>query len=243
MIGRLSGRVEWRGADRVLIDVGGVGYVVHVSDRTLAALPGTGGHAVLYTDLLVREDLLQLFGFATLQEKELHRLLTSVQGIGARASQAILGALGAEGVSRAIALGDWAAVKAAPGVGPKLAQRVVHELQGRAAEVMAMGSASVGEGARPAGADAAPGAGGAAPSPEPGAAPSPEPGAAAQAAPAAAASAQADALSALTNLGYARSEAAAAIARAAAEAAESSGGEPAAGDLIRAALKLLAPTG
>ena len=123
MIGRLSGRVEWRGADQVLIDVGGGGYVVHVSERTLAALPGVGGHAVLYTDLLVREDLLQLFGFATLQEKELHRLLTSVQGIGARASQAILGALGAEGVSRAIALGDWAAVKAAPGVGPKLAQR------------------------------------------------------------------------------------------------------------------------
>ena len=235
MIGRLSGRVEWRGADQVLIDVGGVGYVVHVSERTLAALPGVGGHAVLYTDLLVREDLLQLFGFATLQEKELHRLLTSVQGIGARASQAILGALGAEGVSRAIALGDWAAVKAAPGVGPKLAQRVVHELQGRAAEVMAMGSASGAGPARPAGVDAAPAAGDGAPPPEP--------GAVAVAAPPAAASAQADALSALTNLGYARSEAAAAIARAAAEAAESSGGEPAAGDLIRAALKLLAPTG
>ena len=115
MIGRIAGRIEYRAADHVLIDVKGVGYIVHVSDRTLMALPGPGEYAALFTDLLVREDLLQLFGFPTLAEKEWHRLLMSVQGIGAKASMAILGALGADGVSRAIALGDWNAVKAAPG--------------------------------------------------------------------------------------------------------------------------------
>lgn len=222
MIGRLAGRIDWRGPDSVLIDVGGVGYVVHVSDRTLAALPGVGEHAALYTDLLVREDLLQLYGFATLQEKEWHRLLISVQGIGAKASQAILGALGADGVSRAIALGDWAAVKAAPGVGPKLAQRVVNELKGRAAEVMAMG-------AEPAPAPAAGETRAAAPAP----AAAPVPDGAARGS----ASAQADALSALVNLGYAQGEAAAAVAQAA------EAGETDAGALIRAALKLLAPKG
>mgnify|MGYP006288823063 FL=1 len=222
MIGRLAGRIDWRGPDSVLIDVGGVGYVVHVSERTLAALPGVGEYAALYTDLLVREDLLQLYGFVTPQEKEWHRLLTSVQGIGAKASQAILGALGAEGVGRAIALGDWAAVKAAPGVGPKLAQRVVNELKGRAAEVMAMGDAPVpapaAEGARAVGT-------------APAATPVPIGGGAGSA------SAQADALSALVNLGYAQGEAAAAVAQAA------DAGESDAGALIRAALKLLAPKG
>jgi Holliday junction DNA helicase RuvA len=222
MIGRLAGRVDWRGPDHVLLDVGGVGYIVHVSDRTLAALPAVGGHAALYTDLLVREDLLQLFGFSTLQEKEWHRLLTSVQGIGARASLAILGALGPDGVSRAIALGDWAAVKAAPGVGPKLAQRVVNELKGRAAEVMAMGTAPASSVA-PA-TEGLPAA--AVPSPVP-ATPRPP-----------SASAQADALSALVNLGYAQGEAAAAVAQAASETPEAD-----ASALIRAALKALAPQG
>jgi Holliday junction DNA helicase RuvA len=227
MIGRLAGRIDWRGPDSVLIDVGGVGYVVHVSERTLTALPGVGEHAALYTDLLVREDLLQLYGFVTPQEKEWHRLLTSVQGIGAKASQAILGALGAEGVSRAIALGDWAAVKAAPGVGPKLAQRVVNELKGRAAEVMAMR-------AEP---DPAPGPGGASTAPSASAA-APLPSARG----AGLASAQADALSALVNLGYAQGEAAAAVAQAA-DGAQGEAGAPDAGALIRAALKLLAPKG
>ena len=78
MIGRLAGRLDYRGTDHVLIDVGGVGYVVYVSDRTLAALPGPGEAVALYTDLLVREDLLQLFGFTSPLEKEWHRLLMSV---------------------------------------------------------------------------------------------------------------------------------------------------------------------
>ena len=92
----------------------------------------------------MREDILQLFGFPTLVEKEWHRLLMSVQGVGAKASLAILGALGPDGVSRAIALGDWNSVKAAKGIGPKTAQRVVNELKDKAHSVMAMaGSASV----------------------------------------------------------------------------------------------------
>ncbi len=219
MIGRLAGRLIARGTDHVILDAGGVGYVVHVSDRTLAALPGTGEAAALWTDLLVREDLLQLFGFLSQAEKEWHRLLMSVQGIGAKASMAILGTLGADGVSRAIALGDWTAVKAAPGVGPKIAQRVVNELKDKAPAVMAL--------TEPAGAPV-----GAAP-----AAPDVLPAPPAPVAPAAGA-AQAEALSALGNLGYAPGEAAAAVA-------EAAGAEPGAetSALIRAALKLLAPKG
>ncbi len=139
MIGRLAGRIDYRASDHVLIDVRGVGYLVYCSDRTLAALPSVGEHVALYTDLLVREDNLQLFGFTTLVEKEWHRLLMSIQGVGAKASLAILGALGPDGVGRAIALGDWNAVKAARGIGPKTAQRVVLELKDKAPAVMAMG--------------------------------------------------------------------------------------------------------
>jgi len=222
MIGRIAGRIDWRGADHVLIDVRGVGYIVHCSERTLSALPGVGGMAALYTDLLVREDLLQLFGFPTLAEKEWHRLLMSVQGVGARASLAILGALGPDGVSRAIAIGDWHAVTAAKGVGAKTAQRVVNELKDKAPAVMAMTAAPP---APPAEAEAE-AAIAAAPLPaEAPPAPS-DPGA------------QAEALSALTNLGYAPGEAAGAVARVAGETPEA---DTAA--LIRAALRLLAPKG
>ena len=139
MIGKLTGRVDYKAADHVLLDVVGVGYTVHCSDRTIAALPGPGQVAALYTELLVREDLLQLFGFLTPYDREWHRLLTTVQGVGAKASMAILGTLGAEGVARAIAIGDWAAVKAAPGIGPKLALRVVNELKEKAPGAMALG--------------------------------------------------------------------------------------------------------
>ena len=104
MIGKLSGIIDYRAKDHVLIDVRGVGYAVYCSERTLAALPGPGQPAALYTELLVREDNLQLFGFQTLLEREWHRLLISVQGIGAKASLSILSALGAEGIGRAIAL-------------------------------------------------------------------------------------------------------------------------------------------
>lgn len=228
MIGRVAGVILHRAMDQVLIDVRGVGYIVHVSARTAAALPPVGEACALYTDLLVREDLLQLFGFPTLLEREWHRLLTTVQGVGAKASMAILGTLGAEGVGRAIALGDWSAVRAAPGVGPKLAQRVVMELKDKAPTVMALGGALT--------VDVAPGAEGAE-------APATPPAAtarktAAAPAPGSSAGATADALSALVNLGYGQGEAAAAVAQA---AGESEGAEAPA--LIRAALKLLAPKG
>lgn len=223
MIGRIAGRLAFRGPDHVLIDVQGVGYIIQVSERTLAALPGVGEAVALFTDLLVREDLLQLFGFLTPVEKEWHRLLMSVQGIGAKAAMAILGTLGPEGVGRAIALGNAAAVKAAPGVGPKIAQRVVNELKDKAPAVMAMGGALSGSASdvlEPA-VTALPGA-------------TAPPGVVAQTGGGAAA--QAEALSALGNLGYGSGEAAAAVAQAAGEAPELE-----TAGLIRAALKLLAP--
>jgi len=214
MIGRLSGRIGYRGSDHVLLDVGGVGYVVYVSERTLAALPGAGEATSLFTELLVREDLLQLFGFPTLVEKEWHRLLMGVQGIGAKASMAILGTLGPDGVARAIAIGDWSAVKAAPGVGPKIAQRVVNELKGKAPAMMAMPGEALAEAIGDNTVEVIE------------TAPVIQP----------TASGQADALSALQNLGYAPSDAAAAVA----EAANAGEGSETT-DLIRAALKRLAP--
>ena len=220
MIGRIAGVILHRASDHVLIDVRGVGYIVHVTQRTLAALPPVGQAAALYTDMLVREDLLQLFGFPTLLEKEWHRLLITVQGVGAKASMAILGALGAEGTGRAIALGDWNAVKAAPGVGPKLAQRVVMELKDKAPAVMALGGALTVEVAADVDMIETPAA------------------RAATAKPTGNAGATADALSALINLGYGQGEAAAAVAEAA-----GADQDAAAPQLIRASLKLLAPTG
>jgi Holliday junction DNA helicase RuvA len=220
MIGKLSGIVDTKMLDHVLLDVRGVGYIVYCSDRTLAALPGPGGAAALYTELLVREDLLQLFGFLTLAEKEWHRLLLSVQGVGAKAAMAILGTLGPDGVSRALALGDWAAIKAAPGVGPKIAQRVVNELKDKAPSVMAL--APEAPLAEPVIMPDAPAA------PQPKKAPAPPPSGAGQH--------QAAALSALVNLGYGHSDAASAVAQAADQ-------DPEVGEagLIRNALKLLAP--
>lgn len=221
MIGRIAGTILHRAMDHVLIDVRGVGYIVHVSSRTAANLPPVGEACALYTELLVREDLLQLFGFATLVEKEWHRLLTSVQGIGAKASLAILGTLGPEGVSRALALGDWGAIKAAPGVGPKLAQRVVMELKDKAPTVMALGGSltvdtTPGDELLEAPARPARGAVAAASAPQ--------------------ARFTAEAMSALANLGYSPADAARAVTQAA--------DDPAATDtarLIRAALRLLAP--
>ncbi|MGR3484017.1 MAG: Holliday junction branch migration protein RuvA [Paracoccaceae bacterium] len=218
MIGRLTGRLGVKALDHVLIDVGGVGYVVFVSERTLAALPAVGSPVSLHTDLLVREQLLQLFGFTSLVEREWHRLLMDVQGVGAKASLAILGVLGGEGLSRAIALGDAASVARAKGVGPKIAQRVVIELKSKAPAVMAMGGEALAqdgdevvEAAAPRGAS-------------PAVAPAPAP------------AASADALSALGNLGYAPSDAARAVAEAAGDAPDAD-----AATLIRAALRRLAP--
>ena len=223
MIGRISGRLDWRGQDHVLIDVRGVGYIVHVSERTLAGLPGVGEAVSLYTDLLVREDLLQLFGFPTMLEKEWHKLLMTVQGVGAKASMAILGTLGAEGVGRAITLGDARAVQAAPGVGPKLAQRVILELKAKAPGVMASG---VGLSSKAAADDVV----------IEEAAPAPRKPVKVDEGAARRASASADALSALVNLGYGQGDAAQAVATVAGDMADAD-----AAALIRASLKLLAP--
>ncbi|MBE9638910.1 Holliday junction branch migration protein RuvA [Salipiger mangrovisoli] len=223
MIGRIAGRVDYKGDDHALIDVRGVGYVVYCSERVLMSL-APGEAAALYTDLLVREDLLQLYGFPSLVEKEWFRLLMSVQGVGAKASLAILGTLGPDGVSRAIALGDWNAIKAAKGIGPKTAQRVVNELKDKAPMIMAMGAGRV-TSAEDVVIEDTPVA---SPAPVARKAPAPKPNA----------SAQAEALSALGNLGYAPGEAASAVAQAAGEDPEAE--TPA---LIRAALKLLAPKG
>jgi Holliday junction DNA helicase RuvA len=222
MIGRISGRLDWRGPDQVLIEVRGVGYIVHVSERTLAGMPGLGEAVSLYTDLLVREDLLQLFGFPTLLEKEWHKLLMTVQGVGAKASMAILGTLGAEGVGRAITLGDARAVQAAPGVGPKLAQRVILELKAKAPGVMAAGvGLAVKAGAEDVVVEDAP---------------APKKPARADEGTLRRASATADALSALVNLGYGQGDAAQAVAVVAGDLPDAD-----AAGLIRAALKVLAP--
>ncbi|MDG1459468.1 MAG: Holliday junction branch migration protein RuvA [Pseudoprimorskyibacter sp.] len=221
MIGKISGRIDYKASDHLLVDVRGVGYVVYCNDRVLAALPGPGEAVSLFTDLLVREDLLQLFGFSTLAEKEWHRLLTSVQGIGAKASLAILGALGPEGVARAVALGDWNAIKAAKGVGPKTAQRVVNELKDKAHSVMAMVPVTANSAVVIDSGDV--------PTAVPPATPSPV---------ASTAAAQSEALSALSNLGYGPGDAAAAVAE-----AQAQDGMDKTADLIRAALRLLAPKG
>lgn len=223
MIGKLTGRVDYIAEDHALIETAGVGYVVHCSHRTLAALPPVGEVAALYTEMLVREDLLQLFGFSTVAEREWHRLLISVQGVGAKVSLAILGALGPEGVGRAIALGDSASVKTAPGVGPKLATRIVNELKDKAPAVMALGARGAQLAEVVDASDTV-----RALKPAKGAESS-----TARSSPAAAA--QADALSALANLGYAPGEAAAAVA-------EVAGAEPEADEqtLIKSALKTLA---
>lgn len=226
MIGKITGRLDWRGSDSVLIDVRGVGYIVHVSDRTLAAMPVLGEAVSLYTELMVREDLLQLFGFPTMLEKEWHRLLVTVQGVGAKAAMSILGTLGAEGVARAITLGDARSVQSAPGVGPKLAQRVILELKSKAPAVMAAG---VSLSAR-AEADDSVIEDIALPKVNAKPAVKPDDGSARRAA------FTADALSALLNLGYGQGDAAQAVATIAGEEPEAD-----TATIIRKALRLLAP--
>ena len=224
MIGKVTGRVDYIAEDHVLIDTGGVGYIIYCSATTLRGLPEAGEIAALYTDMVVREDLMQLFGFPTLGEREWHKLLTSVQGVGAKVSLAILGTLGLNGLSRALASGDAVAVKAAPGVGPKLATRIVTELKGKAPAMMAMGARGAQSAVASDDAEAliekAPKA-------------SPKPKATKPDADTAAMQASADALSALINLGYDRSDAAEAVAEASADGVTNESA------LIKAALQIL----
>ena len=223
MIGRLRGRVDYKAQDHFLLDVNGVGYLVFCSERTLANIPTNGEFTTIYTDLLVREDLMQLFGFVSQVEKEWYRLLISVQGVGAKASLAILSALGEDGVSRAIALGDWTSIKAAKGIGPKTAQRVVNELKDKAAHVMSIVPIEDGGGKKEIdGEDVV----------------EVIDNQASNDLSLSNKSAQADALSALQNLGYTPGDSAAAVAKVLHESSDVSTEE-----LIRASLKMLSRIG
>ncbi len=132
MIGKLKGVVDDVGGDELILDVNGVGYVVAASARTLRALPAVGEAATLHIETQVREDAIRLFGFLTEAERDWFRLLQSVQGVGAKVALGILGALSGEALSAAIAHQDKAMMARAPGVGPKLAARLVLELKDKA---------------------------------------------------------------------------------------------------------------
>ena len=213
MIARLKGRIEAVGTDTAVIDVNGVGYLVHASSRTLGML--VPGEAVsLFIETHVREDHIHLYGFLGADEQDWFQLLTTVQGVGAKVALAMLSALTGDMLMQAIASGDKAAVCRAPGVGPKLAQRILNELKDKVG-AMALGPA----------AGAAGKAGVAVPN---------------DAAPAtgdAAGDLLRDAASALVNLGYSPSDALAAVSRAAQASDEGLTLEA----LIRAGLAELAP--
>ena len=134
MIGRLKGVVDSLHEDHVILDVHGVGYVVACSSRTLQKLPRPGEAAVLAIETQVREDSIRLFGFLSDPERDWFRLLQNVQGVGAKVALAILSILPPSDLSSAIALQDKAAVAQAPGVGPKLAARIVAELKDKTVE-------------------------------------------------------------------------------------------------------------
>ena len=132
MIGKLKGLIDSYGEDYVILDVQGVGYQVHCSSRTLQALPQAGEAAVLSIETYVREDQIKLFGFRSDLEREWFQLLQTVQGVGARVALAVLSTLPPSELANAIALRDKAAVARTPGVGPKVAERIVSELKDKA---------------------------------------------------------------------------------------------------------------
>ena len=180
MIGKLKGMVDGFGDDHAHLDVNGVVYEVFCSAKTLAALPQVGHAAVVHTEMIVREDMIRLYGFFTEAEKAWFTTVMTVQGVGSRVALAILSVLTPSELASAIALQDKAMVGRANGVGPKLAVRIVTELKGKApagaidAGVLGL-QAALGEGV--------------------------------------AAGNVADAVSALTNLGYSSAQASAAVAR------------------------------
>ena len=131
MIARLSGILAEVSADSAIIDVGGVGYVVHLSGKTLGAIGPVGGEVMILTELQVREDAWTLFGFGSPQERDAFRALTSIQVVGGRLALAILSALSPDELSRAVAQDDKAMIGRANGVGPKLAARIANELKGK----------------------------------------------------------------------------------------------------------------
>lgn len=203
MIGKLKGIVDSYGDDFVLLDVQGVCYEAFCSSRSLQSLPSVGEAATLFIEMVVREDFIKLYGFAAESEKAWFRTLVSVQGVGARVALAILSTLSPSEIASAIALQDKATMGRTPGVGPKLAQRLVTELKGKAPDVGAVDAGTLGL-------QTALGEG-------------------------VASGNVADAVSALTNLGYQSAQASSAVARVA--AAEGEDTETA--KLIRLGLKEL----
>lgn len=181
MIGKLSGVIDSHGEDHFLLDVHGVGYQVFCSTRTLASLGAPGTPAVFWIDTHVREDAIRLYGFASELERDWFRLLQSVQGVGARVALAIQSTLLPGELASAIALQDKAMVARSPGVGPKVAQRIVSELRDKAPAYSGAAAAEIGLQTQ-IGEEQAP-------------------------------AAIADAVSALTNLGYSSQQASGAIAR------------------------------
>ena len=129
MIARLRGLLDSFAADHAVIDVNGVGYLVYASTRTLSALGPVGGEVVLHTVMQVSQDDIRLIGFASGDERDWFGLLNSVQGVGTRVALAILSTLPGDDLHRAVASGDAPMIARSPGVGPKLAQRIVHELK------------------------------------------------------------------------------------------------------------------
>lgn len=187
MIAKLNGRVDSLGDDWAIVDVGGVGYLAFCSGRTLGQL-GTGEVVSLLIETHVREDHIHLYGFATIAERDWFRLLTTVQGVGAKVGLGILSSLTSDDLLHAIAAGDKAAITRANGVGPKLAVRILTELKDKIGG-LALGRAALG----------APSGGGA------------------TVVDAAMRAEISDAVSALVNLGYSPSDALGAVSRAAAD--------------------------
>jgi len=201
VIGKLTGTLDQAGLDHAVIDVGGVGYVVQCSGRTLRRLEAARGPAAVVTELFVRDDRIVLYGFADAGERDWFRLLTTVQGVGPRVALNVLTALAPDDLAQAILAQDKAALGRADGVGARLAARIAAELKDKVGD-MALGPAAAAS-------------------------------ARAQAAPAG--SAASEAVSALVNLGYRRTEAFGAVAAARTELGDGAG----VGDLIRVALKEL----
>ncbi len=207
MIAKLTGIVDSVGTDYVVVDVNGVGYQVACSNRTLSRM-ATGERASLVVETFIREDRITLYGFADHGERDWFRLLTTIQGVGSRLALSILGVLDPDQLTRAIAAQDKTALTRADGVGPKVAARIVNELKDKVGN-LALGASAA---AAPAGGKAAP-AGGAAPDN----------------------TVMADAVSALVNLGYGRSEAFGAVVAAGRRIGDGAG----VSELIRQGLKEL----
>ena len=142
MIGKITGTLIFKNMEHILIDVHGLSFEVFLSEATLAKLPTIGEKISMHTELVVREDLLQLIGFTTRYEREWYRTLTGVQGVGSKAALKILSTFQVNSLSRHILTGDFNAIKATPGIGPKIAQRIVSELKDKVPSLMAMSSDS-----------------------------------------------------------------------------------------------------